>query len=99
MQPPGDLDVLPDGCLPIHSRALEYGGQPLQARFAEEGAHPLAADLAVRDRGVAVPVGPARIPGIIYVQQLELLEADLRVDLVDEVPHALGRADVVAGRV
>ena len=48
---------------------------------------------------MAIAVGAARIARVVDVQELELFQADLRVDLVDEVPHSLAGADVIAARV
>src|SRR4029077_19175160 len=67
--------------------------------LAEEGPHPVSADLAIRDRGVPVSVRAPRIARVVHVEELELLQADLRVDLVDQVLHPLAGADVIAARV
>jgi hypothetical protein len=46
-----------------------------------------------------VAVRAPLVAGVVHMEQLELLEADLRVDLVDQVPDALPCGDVVAGGV
>src|SRR2546423_14714562 len=99
MEPPGDLHVLAHDGLPIDAWALEDGRKPLQARLTEEGAHPFSPNLSIRYRGVPVAVRAAGVAGVVHVEELELLQADLRVDLVHEVLHPVRRADVVAGRV
>src|SRR5262249_6511747 len=59
----------------------------------------LAPDLSLAERGVAVPVGAALVARVVHMEQLELLQADLGVDFIDEVPHPLARGDVIAACV
>src|SRR5215210_2560148 len=97
MQPTGQLHVLLGDVVSVDSRSLQHSGDALEARLAEKGAKPLAADLTLADRRVAVTVGAAGVAGVVDVEELELLQADLGVDLVDQVPHPLRGAHVVPG--
>src|SRR5690349_17604080 len=81
----------------LESRALEDGGEALEARLAQESADALPPDLPLAEGNVAIAVRAALVPGVVHVEQLELLQPDLGVDLVDERADAVGRLDVVAG--
>src|SRR4051812_24136306 len=92
-----ELHILLGDVMPVDAGTLQHRRDALETGLAEEGTKALPPDLALADRRVAIPVGAQRVGGVVHVQQLELLEADLRVDLVDQVLRPLRRRDVVAG--
>ena len=79
MQAADELDVLLGDVMPVDAGSLQNSGYALQATLSEKRAEALTPDLAFADRRVAVPVGAQRVGGVVDVEQLELLQADLRV--------------------
>src|SRR5690348_5944491 len=89
-EPAHDLDVLLRGRMPLEPGSLEDRGDFLEAGLAEERADSLPADLPLAEGDVAVAVRAALVPGVVDVKQPELLDADLGIDLVGNLAHALG---------
>ena len=73
---------------------LEQRRQALEPGFGEEGPQPGLAHLAFAEVGVLVAVGTLRDRGVVDVQAPDAVDAELRVDLVDEGAHRLGRPDL-----
>src|SRR4029453_15970790 len=77
-QPPDQLHRLAVGRPPVHPGAFEDRRHLLPLLFPEERSQAGTPDLALADRGVSIPVGAARVAGVVDVEELELVEADLR---------------------
>src|SRR4051812_41637672 len=77
---------------------LEHAGEALEAGLRQERRAAVAADLAVAQVGVPVPVRAERRHGVVDVERPQPVEPDEAVELVEHLTERLRAAHVVAGR-